>query len=84
MRWCRLAHVARPCGALEITPEGTRFIAFGDERRIRGALARGGGGGVNGARRVGTISLETSIFITTTGRHCDCTSQKTLNSWIFG
>jgi uncharacterized spore protein YtfJ len=32
---------ARPSGALEITPEGTRFIAFGDQRRIGAALAVG-------------------------------------------
>jgi uncharacterized spore protein YtfJ len=32
---------ARPCGALEITPEGTRFIAFGDQRRMGTALALG-------------------------------------------
>ena len=32
---------ARPCGALEITPEGTRFIVFPDIRRMGGALALG-------------------------------------------
>jgi uncharacterized spore protein YtfJ len=32
---------ARPCGALEITPEGTRFIAFDDPRRMGAALAVG-------------------------------------------
>jgi hypothetical protein len=29
----------RSCCALEITREGSRFIAFGDERRIGAALA---------------------------------------------
>jgi uncharacterized spore protein YtfJ len=33
--------VAKPCGALEITPEGTRFIAFADHWRIGGAIAAG-------------------------------------------
>ena len=32
---------ARPCGALEITPEGTRFIAFDDRRTAGAALALG-------------------------------------------
>ena len=32
---------ARPCGALEITSEGTRFIAFADRRRMGIALALG-------------------------------------------
>jgi uncharacterized spore protein YtfJ len=32
---------ARPCGALEVTPEGTRFIAFPDNRSIGAALAIG-------------------------------------------
>jgi uncharacterized spore protein YtfJ len=32
---------ARPCGALEITPQGTRFIAFGQPRNIGAALALG-------------------------------------------
>jgi uncharacterized spore protein YtfJ len=32
---------AQPRGALEITPEGTRFIAFGDQRRMGAALALG-------------------------------------------
>jgi uncharacterized spore protein YtfJ len=32
---------ARPCGALEVTPEGTRFIAFDDRPRIGAALALG-------------------------------------------
>jgi uncharacterized spore protein YtfJ len=32
---------ARPCGALEITPEGTRFIAFGDQRQFGVALVFG-------------------------------------------
>ena len=32
---------AQPCGALEITPEGTRFISFGDQRRMGSALALG-------------------------------------------
>jgi uncharacterized spore protein YtfJ len=32
---------ASPCGALEITPEGTRFIAFGDQRKLGAALALG-------------------------------------------
>jgi len=32
---------ARPCGALEVTAEGTRFIAFDDPRRLGAALALG-------------------------------------------
>ena len=32
---------ARPCGALEVTPEGTRFIAFDDRRTAGAALALG-------------------------------------------
>ena len=32
---------ARPCGALEVTPEGTRFIPFPDNRSIGAALAIG-------------------------------------------
>lgn len=32
---------AQPCGALEITPEGTRFVAFGDQKRMGAALALG-------------------------------------------
>jgi hypothetical protein len=32
---------ARPCGALEISPEGTRYIAFQDRRRMGAALALG-------------------------------------------
>lgn len=32
---------ARPCGALEVTPEGTRFIPFTDRRRMGAALALG-------------------------------------------
>jgi uncharacterized spore protein YtfJ len=33
--------VARPCGALEITPQGTRYIAFHDHRTTGIALALG-------------------------------------------
>jgi hypothetical protein len=40
--------VANPSGALEITPEGTRFIPFADHWRIGGAM----GGGL----RYGTIA----------------------------
>jgi uncharacterized spore protein YtfJ len=32
---------ARPCGALEVTPEGTRFIAFDNRRTTGAALALG-------------------------------------------
>jgi uncharacterized spore protein YtfJ len=32
---------ARPCGALEVTPEGARFIAFHDGRTMGAALAIG-------------------------------------------
>jgi uncharacterized spore protein YtfJ len=32
---------ARPCGALEVTPEGTRFIAFDDRPRMGAALVLG-------------------------------------------
>ncbi len=32
---------ARPCGALEITPDGTRFIAYGKRRTTGIALAAG-------------------------------------------
>jgi uncharacterized spore protein YtfJ len=32
---------ARPCGALEVTPEGTRFIDFVDRPRMGAALALG-------------------------------------------
>jgi uncharacterized spore protein YtfJ len=31
----------RPCGALEITPEGARFIPFGGQRRLCAAFASG-------------------------------------------
>jgi len=30
-----------PCGALEITPEGSRFIEFGDQKRTAAAVAVG-------------------------------------------
>jgi len=33
--------IARPCGAIEIGPEGTRFIAFVEPRQIGAALALG-------------------------------------------
>ena len=33
--------IAKPTGVLEITPEGTRFIAFEDTRRLIAALATG-------------------------------------------
>jgi uncharacterized spore protein YtfJ len=32
---------ARPCGALEITPTGTRYISFEEPRRMGAALALG-------------------------------------------
>jgi len=32
---------AQPCGALEITPEGTRYISFDEPRRLGAALALG-------------------------------------------
>jgi len=32
---------ARPCGVVEVTPDGTRFIAFDDRRRMGAALAIG-------------------------------------------
>jgi len=32
---------AQPCGALEITPQGTRFIPFDDWRKTAAALALG-------------------------------------------
>ena len=32
---------ARPCGALEVTPEGTRFIVFDDRLKMAAALALG-------------------------------------------
>lgn len=32
---------ARPCGIVEITPDGTRFIAFVNRRRMGAALALG-------------------------------------------
>jgi uncharacterized spore protein YtfJ len=32
---------AQPCGALEITPAGARFVAFDDWRRMGAALALG-------------------------------------------
>ena len=32
---------ARPAGALEVTPQSTRFIAFDDRRKIGAALALG-------------------------------------------
>jgi len=52
--------VMQPCGALEITPEGSRFIALGDQRRIGTALAVGfllGAAVValSGARRIEVI-----------------------------
>jgi len=33
--------VTRPCGALEVTPQGTRFIPFDDRRKTGAALALG-------------------------------------------
>ncbi len=38
--------VAQPVGALEVTPEGTRFIAFQDQRKLGAALALGFASGV--------------------------------------
>ncbi len=32
---------ARPCGVVEISPEGTRFVAFDDRRKLGIALALG-------------------------------------------
>lgn len=32
---------ARPCGVIEVTPEGTRFIAYSDRARMGAALALG-------------------------------------------
>lgn len=55
---------ARPCGALEVTPEGTRFIAFGYERRMGAALALGFVLGalavaLTGARRIEVVKRRT-------------------------
>jgi uncharacterized spore protein YtfJ len=33
--------IARPCGALEVAPEGTRFIEFGNRRKLGAAVAAG-------------------------------------------
>jgi uncharacterized spore protein YtfJ len=33
--------IAKPTGVLEITPEGTRFVAFEDKRKLIAALATG-------------------------------------------
>ena len=33
--------IAKPTGVLEITPEGTRFIAFEDTRKVITAVATG-------------------------------------------
>jgi uncharacterized spore protein YtfJ len=33
--------IAKPTGVLEITPEGTRFLAFEDNRKLIAALATG-------------------------------------------
>jgi uncharacterized spore protein YtfJ len=38
--------VATPVGALEISPDGTRFIAFGDKKRLAVALLAGLGLGL--------------------------------------
>ncbi len=32
---------AQPCGAIEVTPDATRFIAFGVARKLGAALALG-------------------------------------------
>jgi hypothetical protein len=33
--------IAKPTGVLEITPDGTRFIAFEDKRKLIASLATG-------------------------------------------
>ena len=49
---------ARPTGALEVTPEGTRFIPFDDPRRTVAALALGFLLGVAVASLSGTKRIE--------------------------
>ncbi len=49
---------AKPCGALEITPEGTRFIVFEDRRRIGIALGVGFILGATVAALSGTKRIE--------------------------
>ena len=51
---------AQPCGALEVTPEGTRFITFPDNRPVGAALAIGFVLGaalvaLSGTGRIGTV-----------------------------
>ena len=50
---------ARPCGALEVTPEGTRFIDFADRPRMGAALALGFVLGAAVVALTGTRRIET-------------------------
>jgi uncharacterized spore protein YtfJ len=49
---------AEPCGAVEITPEGTRFIAFDGRRKMGAALAIGFVLGAVVASLAGTRRIE--------------------------
>ncbi len=42
---------AHPVGVVEVTPEGTRFVAFADKRKLAGAAALGFALGALVARR---------------------------------
>jgi uncharacterized spore protein YtfJ len=49
---------ARPCGALEVTPEGARFIPFDDRQRMGAALALGFVLGAAAVALTGTRRIE--------------------------
>jgi len=49
---------ARPCGVVEVTPEGTRFIGFDDRVRMGAALAIGFVLGAAAVSLAGTRRIE--------------------------